>query len=45
MPLNPRCIACGKKAPVWGFRPYCSAECNPEKKKAPAKPEAKKDKE
>lgn len=32
-PLNPRCIACGKNAPVWKYRPYCSAECNPEKPK------------
>lgn len=43
MPLNPRCIACGRKAAHFKYRPYCSDECNPEKK-TPSKPEPKKDK-
>lgn len=45
MPLNPRCMACGKKAANFKFRPYCSDECNPEKqKKTLAKPDTGKDK-
>lgn len=38
MPLNPRCLACGKNAPHFKFRPYCSEQCNPAKKTKTTKP-------